>query len=75
VEYLSSNANDQLIPHPDSGADEPDTAASAADYAGPPLPRLSPRPFRSLGGYFDYEGWSDRQRFLELDEALRRKAA
>jgi hypothetical protein len=40
----------------------------------PLLARLPPSPFRSLGGYFNYEGWPDQQRFMELDEALRLKA-
>jgi hypothetical protein len=35
-----------------------------------PLPKLPPGPWRSLGGYFDYSTWADRERFLELDRAL-----
>jgi len=36
----------------------------------PPLPKLPPGPWRSLGGYFDYSTWQDRERFRELDRAL-----
>jgi hypothetical protein len=35
VEYRSSNANDQIIPNPDSSADDPDTAASYSGDGGP----------------------------------------
>ena len=35
------------------------------------LRRLPPGPFRSLGEYLDYSGWPDRERFLELDRALK----
>jgi len=71
-----NSANDELIEsqHPVCGLDESDFASAVADCAGPPLVRLPPSPFRSLGGYFNYEGWPDQQRFMELDEALRRKA-
>ena len=31
-------------------------------------------PWRSLGGYLDYTDWSDRDRFIELDDAIHRKA-
>jgi hypothetical protein len=27
-------------------------------------------PFRSIGGYLDYAGWPDCQRFMELDRAI-----
>ena len=53
---------------------EPEFVSPVADDASPTLVRLPPSPFRSLGGYFSYEGWPDQQRFMELDEALRRKA-
>jgi hypothetical protein len=33
--------------------------------------RLPPSPSRSLGGYLDYAGWPDRERFMELDSVLR----
>ena len=36
----------------------------------PPLPKLAAGPWRSLGGYFDYSHWPDRERFLELDKAI-----
>jgi hypothetical protein len=36
----------------------------------PPLPKLAAGPWRSLGGYFDYTHWADRDRFLELDKAI-----
>jgi hypothetical protein len=41
---------------------------SAPDYK--PLQKLPPGPWRSLGGYFDYSKWSERDRFLELDHAI-----
>ena len=37
--------------------------------------RKLPRgPFRSLGGYLDYAGWPECQRFMELDRAIRHTA-
>lgn len=36
----------------------------------PPMPKLAAGPWRSLGGYFDYSLWPDRDRFLELDRAI-----
>ncbi len=36
----------------------------------PPLPKLPPSDWRSLGGYFDYCLWADRERFMELDRAI-----
>ena len=36
----------------------------------PPLQRLPPSEWRSLGGYFDYSLWADRDRFMELDRAI-----
>lgn len=36
--------------------------------------KLSFTPTRSLGGYLDYDGWPDCERFLELDEALLRRS-
>jgi hypothetical protein len=35
-----------------------------------PLQRLPPSEWRSLGGYFDYCHWADRERFVELDRAI-----
>ncbi len=35
-----------------------------------PLQKLAEGPWRSLGGYFDYTFWADRERFLELDKAI-----
>ena len=76
VECRSSSANDEVIHsrHSTCGLDKSEFAPPIADYAGPLLVRLPPSPFRSLGGYFNYEGWPDQQRFMELDEALRLKA-
>jgi hypothetical protein len=42
-------------------------------YAVRRLRRLPPSPSRSLGGYLDYAGWPDRERFMELDLTLKRK--
>ena len=36
----------------------------------PPLQKVEAGPWRSLGGYFDYSLWPDRDRFLELDRAI-----
>lgn len=36
----------------------------------PPMPKLPPSEWRSLGGYFDYCLWADRERFMELDRAI-----
>ena len=76
VECRSTKANDEFVHsrHSTCGLDKPEVALAIADYAGPLLVRLPPSPFRSLGGYFNYEGWPDQQRFMELDEALRLKA-
>lgn len=38
--------------------------------SAPPLKKLPPSEWRSLGGYFDYEHWADRDRFMELDRAI-----
>ena len=35
-----------------------------------PLQKLPPSEWRSLGGYFDYCEWVDRERFMELDRAI-----
>jgi hypothetical protein len=37
----------------------------------PKLSKLPPSEWRSLGGYLDYEFWPERQRFKELDNAIR----
>jgi hypothetical protein len=37
-----------------------------------PQEKLAPSPWRSLGGYLDYTGWQDRERFRELDDAIGR---
>ncbi len=39
-----------------------------------PLRLLPPGPSRSLGGYLDYSGWPERERFLELDRAIQLQA-
>jgi hypothetical protein len=72
----SNSANGEAIDsrHPACELDESVFAPPATGYAVPPLVKLPPSPFRSLGGYLSYEGWPDQQRFMELDEALRRKA-
>jgi hypothetical protein len=38
------------------------------------LRKLRPSPFRSIGGYLDYRGWPDCQRFMELDRAIQADA-
>ena len=43
---------------------------NAARESKPPLQKLAAGPWRSLGGYFDYSLWPDRERFLELDKAI-----
>jgi len=35
-----------------------------------PLQPVAAGPWRSLGGYFDYSHWAERERFLELDRAI-----
>lgn len=35
------------------------------------LRELPPGPYRSLGRHLDYSRWADRDRFMELDEAIR----
>lgn len=34
------------------------------------LEKVPPSEWRSLGGYFDYTHWADRDRFMELDRAI-----
>ena len=53
---------------------KPDGVLYGADYASPPQESLPPHQFRSLGGVFNYAGWSERQRFLELDHEIRSQA-
>ena len=43
---------------------------AATDEIKPPLQKLAAGPWRSLGGYFDYSLWPDRERFLELNKAI-----
>ena len=76
LEYRGGTANDEFIGSEISSwrLDESEFMYPAADDARPSLVRLPPSPCRSLGGYFSYEGWPDQQRFIELDEALRREA-
>ncbi len=35
-----------------------------------PMEKLPEGPWRSLGGYFDYSLWPERERFLELDRII-----
>lgn len=35
--------------------------------------KLPPGPWRSLGGFLNYETWEERDRFIELDEVLSRQ--
>jgi hypothetical protein len=76
LEYRGGTANDEFIGggHSSCRLDESKFMHPAVDEASPSLARLPPSPCRSLGGYFSYEGWPDQQRFIELDEALRREA-
>ena len=39
-----------------------------------PLERLPPGRWISSGGYFNYEAWPDRARFIELDRAIALRA-
>jgi hypothetical protein len=38
------------------------------------LRELPPGPYRSLGKHLNYTDWPDRQRFLELDQDIQRRA-
>ena len=49
--------------------------AESSPEIKPPLEKLPEGPWRSLGGYFDYRHWPDRDRFLELDKAIATNAA
>jgi hypothetical protein len=66
VAYQSNNANKGPV---ESGYQPHDTETQIHR-----LRALPPGPTRSLGGYLDYSGWPDQQRFLELDMALQRQA-
>jgi len=57
----------------------PDSAVAILLDGGPgspsreyklPLEKVPEGPWRSLGGYFDYSLWPERERFLELDKAI-----
>jgi hypothetical protein len=45
------------------------TPQRSSEYSAP-LRKLPPSPWLSLGGYFDYVHWADRERFMELDRAI-----
>lgn len=51
-----------------------DAVIPETEDAPSPLQMLPPGPARSLGGYLDYSGWPERERFLELDRAIARQA-
>ena len=55
---------------PNDGAEDVETQEPAAAL---PAAKLPAGPWRSLGGYMDYSGWEDRERFLELDAAIARR--
>ena len=59
--------------HSQNGRVELDCTPPETDHAVPPLRKLPHSPSRSLGGYLDYAGWSDSQRFMELDGAIQRQ--
>jgi hypothetical protein len=40
------------------------------DMISTPLMPLPARPWRSLGGFFNYEQWPERERFLLLDREI-----
>jgi hypothetical protein len=62
VAYRNNTASDRWVAL--------DWTPPETDHSVPPLRRLPPGPFRSLGGYFDYAGWADCQRFMELDQTI-----
>jgi hypothetical protein len=49
-------------------------APPETDHAAPALRRLRPNPYRSLGGFLNYEGWPDCERLMELDRAIQSQA-
>ena len=59
-------ALEQKRPAGNDAAAEIDASAEASG----PLQKLAAGPNRSLGGYFDYTYWKDRERFLELDRLI-----
>src|ERR1700722_15564995 len=62
--YPALLAPELAIPEP-IGHDEEQRAGRS------PLVKLAPGPWRSLGGYLDYTCWPERERFLELDLAIK----
>jgi hypothetical protein len=48
---------------------KPETLQSAVPGEFRPQ-KLPPTPWLSLGGYLDYSGWEERERFMELDRAI-----
>jgi hypothetical protein len=72
MEYCASSGNEVVISTRCApGHREPECLSARADNGGPALVKLPPGRFRSLGGYFNYDGWPDQQRFMELDDVLR----
>jgi hypothetical protein len=65
-----SFVNVSFEPKSDENSTYDSDELSAAIETSTPIPRFPPGPWRSLGGYFDYSQWPDRDRFLELDRAL-----
>jgi hypothetical protein len=77
VAYQSDTTNGEFPPGWHSENCRVDLDGAPLETDGAALPRrhrLPPGPSRSLGGYLDYAGWPDRERFMELDSVLQRRA-
>jgi hypothetical protein len=47
----------------------PEVVGQFQEVSGP-LQKVTSGTWRSLGGYFDYTNWQERERFMELDRAI-----
>ena len=67
-----------MEPRPDEPSKEAGLAWAQSDLESVcrtcRLKKLPTSPFRSVGGYLNYARWPDRQRFMELDRAIKRDA-
>jgi hypothetical protein len=75
--YEIDATNDEFLDDggSESGRLELNDEPSETDHAAPPLQRLPPDPYRSLGGFLNYAGWPDCERMMELDGAIQSQCA
>jgi hypothetical protein len=67
IAILTSQADEQ---HQETRIVRSEDSPNAPRESRLPLQKLKESPWRSLGGYFDYSDWPERDRFMELDKAI-----